>query len=98
MSGTKIWQSERRPMTYSPSASLYRRPAIGPARNTSEGICKSRIYHKFSEWKPRDRRHMPHDLTRRDRGGVLPPVQALGNFIGGNFVPPSGKALISRNP
>lgn len=41
---------------------------------------------------------MPHDLTRRDRGGVLPPVQALGNFIGGNFVPPSGKALISRNP
>ena len=25
-------------------------------------------------------------------------MQALGNFIGGTFVPPSGKALISRNP
>jgi RHH-type proline utilization regulon transcriptional repressor/proline dehydrogenase/delta 1-pyrroline-5-carboxylate dehydrogenase len=25
-------------------------------------------------------------------------VQALGNLIGGTFVPPSGKALISRNP
>ena len=26
------------------------------------------------------------------------PVQALGNFIGGAFVAPSGKALVSRNP
>ena len=25
-------------------------------------------------------------------------MQALGNFIGGAFVPPSGKALVSRNP
>jgi RHH-type proline utilization regulon transcriptional repressor/proline dehydrogenase/delta 1-pyrroline-5-carboxylate dehydrogenase len=25
-------------------------------------------------------------------------VQALGNFINGGFVPPSGKALVSRNP
>ncbi len=25
-------------------------------------------------------------------------VQALGNFIGGQFVPPSGRALVSRNP
>jgi RHH-type proline utilization regulon transcriptional repressor/proline dehydrogenase/delta 1-pyrroline-5-carboxylate dehydrogenase len=26
------------------------------------------------------------------------PVQALGNYIGGVFVPPTGKALVSRNP
>src|SRR4051812_6095545 len=32
------------------------------------------------------------------RGGCTSPVQALGNFIGGAFVPPSGKALVSRNP
>ncbi|MGE5185499.1 MAG: aldehyde dehydrogenase family protein, partial [Acidobacteriota bacterium] len=25
-------------------------------------------------------------------------MQALGNFIGGEFVPPTGKALVSRNP
>src|SRR5687768_4897601 len=25
-------------------------------------------------------------------------VQALGNFIGGVFVPPSGQALVSKNP
>ena len=25
-------------------------------------------------------------------------MQALGNFINGTFVPPSGKALVSRNP
>ncbi|HEX4449755.1 MAG TPA: aldehyde dehydrogenase family protein [Kofleriaceae bacterium] len=25
-------------------------------------------------------------------------MQALGNFIGGQFVPPSGRALVSRNP
>lgn len=25
-------------------------------------------------------------------------MQALGNFIGGQFVPPTGKALVSRNP
>jgi len=31
-------------------------------------------------------------------GGCTSPVQALGNFIGGAFVAPSGKALISRNP
>jgi hypothetical protein len=37
-------------------------------------------------------------LTHPDPGGVLRPVQALGNFIGGAFVPPSGSALVSRNP
>src|SRR5689334_21863788 len=94
MSGTKIWQSERRPMTYSPSLSLYRRPAIGPARNTSDGIAKPRIYHSFS-----DRREAPRlRLDPSGSGGCTSPVQALGNFIGGSFVPPSGKALISRNP
>src|ERR1051325_3718223 len=30
--------------------------------------------------------------------GLVGDVQALGNFIGGVFVPPSGKALVSRNP
>lgn len=37
-------------------------------------------------------------LTIPDAGGVLRPVQALGNYIGGAFVAPSGKALVSRNP
>ena len=35
----------------------------------------------------------PHDL-----GGCTSLVQALGNFIGGGFVAPSGTALVSRNP
>src|SRR5688572_30299685 len=44
-------------------------------------------------------------MSRRSRsldpcgsGGCTAPVQALGNFIGGAFVPPSGTALVSRNP
>ena len=32
------------------------------------------------------------------RGRCTSPVQPLGNFIGGVFVAPSGKALVSRNP
>jgi len=32
------------------------------------------------------------------RGRCTPLVQPLGNFIGGAFVAPSGKALVSRNP
>src|ERR1051325_4990577 len=30
--------------------------------------------------------------------GLVGDVQALGNFVNGAFVPPSGTALISRNP
>jgi len=33
-----------------------------------------------------------------DLGGCTSLVQALGNFIGGGFVAPKGKALVSRNP
>ena len=37
-------------------------------------------------------------LHKESQAWFTSPVQALGNFIGGQFVPPSGHALVSRNP
>ena len=37
-------------------------------------------------------------LHKLSQAWFTSPVQALGNFIGGQFVPPSGHALVSRNP
>ena len=38
------------------------------------------------------------DRARFPKLWCTSPVQALGNFIGGQFVAPAGKALVSRNP
>ncbi len=40
----------------------------------------------------------PPHLDPRPRGRYVTSVQALGNFIGGVFVAPSGGALVSKNP
>src|SRR5678810_839787 len=77
-------------MTYTPSPSLKRRPAIGPAVNTSDGI--------YARWIPRFFSPAAVRTTVRVGYGLVSPVQALGNYIGGAFVPPSGTALVSRNP
>ena len=70
-------------------------PAGDRSRHEDQrGHLSSARYHGFPGIRPSPGRM----LHKPPQAWFTSPVQALGNFIGGQFVPPSGRALVSRNP